>query len=120
MTLTDDKAQHESTAVAMDEADPLSTLRASFHIPTALGEGRGEPSIYFCGNSLGLQPRRARVYVEEVLEAWAKLGVDAHLEGASPWLPYHECFAHTGARLVGARVGEVVMMNSLTINLHLC
>ncbi|MHC5025003.1 MAG: kynureninase, partial [Planctomycetota bacterium] len=79
----------------------------------------GEPVIYLCGNSLGLQPTAARALVEQELDDWARLGVEAHFHGATPWYSYHEVFRETGARLVGARPGEVVMMNSLTVNLHL-
>ena len=75
--------------------------------------------MYFCGNSLGLPPAKASVYVQEVMDEWAARGVHGHREGPAPWFPYHELFRETGARLVGAQPGEVVMMNSLTVNLHL-
>jgi len=106
----------ESFARDMDAADPIRDYRDRFHIPLATD---GEPVIYLCGNSLGLQPKSARGYVEQELDDWAKLAVDAHFEGTRPWYPYHELFRDSGARLVGARPGEVVMMNSLTVNLHL-
>jgi kynureninase len=79
----------------------------------------GRPLVYFNGNSLGLMPKGARELVEEELEDWATLGVEAHFEGRTPWFSYHEVFREAGARLVGAVPGEVVMMNSLTVNLHL-
>lgn len=100
----------------MDAKDPLRGYRERFHIPCGKG---GEPVIYFCGNSLGLMPRSVREAVDQELEDWAKLAVDAHFEGRSPWYSYHEQFRETAARLVGARPGEVVLMNSLTVNLHL-
>lgn len=106
----------EKYAQALDEADPLRRFRSQFHIPIA---ANGSQVAYFAGNSLGLQPKSARVYVEEVLENWGIRGVDGHFEGNHPWYPYHEMFRESAARLVGARPGEVVMMNSLTVNLHL-
>lgn len=106
----------ERHALALDAADPLARFRSQFHIPAAPD---GTPIAYFAGNSLGLQPKSARVYIEEVLENWARRGVDGHFGGEHPWFPYHEMFRESGATLVGGRPGEVVMMNSLTVNLHL-
>lgn len=108
--------RQERHALALDAADPLRQFRDRFRIPTAAD---GSPVAYFAGNSLGLQPKSARVYIEEALVNWEKRGVDGHFGGAHPWFPYHEMFRESGARLVGARPGEVVMMNSLTVNLHL-
>jgi kynureninase len=100
----------------LDAEDPLRQYRDAFHLPV----GRdGSPLTYLCGHSLGLQPKAVRAVVEQELEAWAKLGVEAHFKGTNPWYSYHEQFREVGARLVGARPGEVVMMNSLTVNLHL-
>ena len=106
----------ESFARALDDADPLRHFREQFHLPM---RPDGRPAIYFCGHSLGLQPRAARGLVEQELDAWARLGVEAHFHGKNPWYSFHENFRETGARLVGARPGEVVFMNSLTVNLHL-
>ena len=106
----------EAFALGLDAADPLARSRDRFHLPLTPD---GEPVVYFCGNSLGLQPKEARAIVEQELEAWARLGVGAHFEAPTPWYSYHEVFRESGARLVGARPGEVVMMNSLTVNLHL-
>lgn len=106
----------EDYARHLDEADPLSDFRCRFHIPR---RPDGTEVIYFCGNSLGLQPKGVRKAVENELADWARLGVDAHFHGRHPWYSYHEIFIEPGARLVGARPGEVVMMNSLTVNLHL-
>ena len=74
---------------------------------------------YFAGNSLGLRPRATRVELLEDLDAWAALGVEGHLDAARPWLPYHELLTGPASRLVGALPSETVVMNSLTVNLHL-
>ena len=100
----------------LDAEDPLRHYRDAFHLPVSPD---GSPLTYFCGNSLGLQPKAVRGGVEQELEAWAKLGVEAHFKGTNPWYSYHEQFRDIGAGLVGAKPGEVVMMNSLTVNLHL-
>jgi kynureninase len=89
--------------------------RQHFHIPPF---GGGD-TIYLCGNSLGLQPKKAREYVLEELDDWAALGVEGHLHARHPWLPYHEFLTASMARLTGANPSEVVVMNSLTVNLHL-
>ncbi|MGY0559400.1 kynureninase [Luteimonas sp. A277] len=102
-------------ANALDAADPLHVLRSEFHIP--LHEGREQ--AYFCGNSLGLQPRRARTYVEEVLDKWAVEAVEGHFTGTGQWMPYHQLVRDGLAATVGALPSEVVAMNSLTANLHL-
>ena len=106
----------EAHALALDAADPLAPWRREFAIPT---HHDGTDVAYFCGNSLGLMPLRARDAVAQELDDWARLAVDAHLSGAHPWYSYHDNFRETGARIVGARPGEVVMMNGLTTNLHL-
>lgn len=106
----------EEFARHLDAIDELGPVRDRFHIPLVRD---GRESIYFCGNSLGCMPRDARRLVDQELEDWARLGVEGHLHARSPWYPYHEVFRETGARLVGAQPGEVVMMNSLTVNLHL-
>lgn len=105
-------------AIALDRSDPLRRFRDEFHIPTS---ANGEEEIYFVGNSLGLLPRRTPKYVDEELEKWRRLAVKAHFSGENPWMPYHEVLAEPMARLVGASAssGEVVTMNSLTVNLHL-
>jgi kynureninase len=106
----------ELFALRKDADDPLASYREQFHIPR---RPDGSPLIYFCGNSLGLQPKPARSLIEQELDDWARLGVDGHFKEQTPWYSYHELFRESGARLVGARPGEVVMMNSLTVNLHL-
>src|SRR4051812_12422064 len=100
----------------MDAGDPLKKLRERFFIPK---KNNGEDVIYFCGNSLGLQPKTVRAFVEKELEDWARLGVEGHLHAKNPWLPYHEFLAEQMAHIVGAKPTEVVVMNSLTVNLHL-
>ena len=105
----------EEQAYASDAADPLRNFRGEFVIPP---HGGGE-QLYFCGNSLGLQPRATRQAVLDELDDWGRLGVEAHFRGRHPWMPYHaEVRAHV-AELVGAQPLEVVAMNSLTVNLHL-
>ncbi len=106
----------EACATALDAADPLAKWRDQFHFPPGPD---GKPTLYFCGNSLGLQPKRTREAVLEELDDWARLGVEGHFHARHPWYPVHEEFRECGARLVGARPGEVVMMNGLTVNLHL-
>jgi kynureninase len=106
----------ESFARQQDQLDPLREYRAHFHIPRHTD---GREIIYLAGNSLGLMPARARQIVQQELDDWEKLAVEAHFKGKTPWYSYHEVFRESGARLVGARPGEVVMMNSLTVNLHL-
>jgi kynureninase len=106
----------EECARGLDASDPLRGYRERFHIPK---HANSEPVIYFAGNSLGLQPKSARRIVEQELDDWARFAVDAHFRGVTPWYSYHEVFRDSGARLVGGIPGEVVMMNSLTINLHL-
>src|SRR5437762_5231201 len=106
----------EDFALQLDAEDPLRHFRERFHLP--LGKN-GEPLIYFAGNSLGLMPKTARQIVEQELNDWAKLGVDAHLDATTPWYSYHETLREPTARLVGAKPLEVICMNSLTVNLHL-
>lgn len=90
--------------------------RERFHLPC---DANGDPLVYFCGNSLGLMPRAAATLVNEELEDWARLAVEGHFHARRPWMPYHEQLAAPLARLVGAQPGEVVAMNTLTVNLHL-
>ncbi len=108
----------EAFARELDAADPLAKERSNFLIPPSPANP-AEPSIYLVGNSLGCQPKRVRELLNEELDDWANLGVEGHLDSRRPWFSYHEQFRETGARLVGAKPGEVVMMNGLTPNLHL-
>ena len=103
-------------AQQLDTEDSLSHFRKKFHIPT---DPNNNELIYLCGNSLGLQPKTTSTYIQEELQDWAKLGVEGHTEGEHPWLPYHELLSESMAKIVGAKPSEVVMMNTLTTNLHL-
>lgn len=99
----------------LDRKDPLRKFRKEFLIPRI----KGKPCIYLCGNSLGLEPRSTRVFINQELDDWARHGVEGHLEGKRPWLYYHHFTKKPLARLVGAKPTEVVAMNQLTVNLHL-
>lgn len=103
-------------AADMDTSDPLRAFRERFHIPR---QASGGEVIYFTGNSLGLQPKTARGYVEQELDDWETLGVEGHLHAKNPWLPYHEFLTGPMARVIGAKPSETVVMNALTVNLHL-
>ncbi len=103
-------------AEKLDTEDSLSHFRKKFHIPT---DAQNNELIYLCGNSLGLQPKTTSEYIQKELQDWAKLGVEGHTEGEHPWLPYHEFLTKSMAKIVGAKPSEVVMMNTLTTNLHL-
>jgi kynureninase len=106
----------EDFARRLDAEDRLRDFRTKFYLP--LGKD-GKSVIYFAGNSLGLMPKSARQIVEEELDNWATLGVDAHHATGTPWYSYHEALREPTARLVGAKPLEVICMNSLTVNLHL-
>lgn len=106
----------EKFAQLMDKRDPLSAMREEFLMPV---DADGNPLIYMAGNSLGLQPSKVRSYIDQELMDWANLGVEGHFQAQNPWLPYHENLTESTARLVGALPREVVVMNSLTVNLHL-
>jgi len=100
----------------LDQQDELSNFRTKFYIPK---DKDGNELIYLCGNSLGLQPKSTRDYINQELEDWKNLGVEGHLHAKHPWMPYHEFLTDKMARVVGALPSEVVVMNSLTANLHL-
>lgn len=102
-------------AIAMDERDPLRAYRERFLLP----KHAGSDCVYLCGHSLGLQPKTAATYIQHELDDWAKLGVEAHFHAKNPWMPYHRLLAEQTAELIGAEPTEVVVMNSLTANLHL-
>jgi kynureninase len=106
----------ESFALAMDVRDPLAIYRERFCFPTTK---TGEDCIYLCGHSLGLQPKTVSQYIEQELKDWRELGVEGHFRARNPWMPYHRLLTEQTASLVGARPEEVVVMNSLTANLHL-
>ncbi|MGA9509878.1 MAG: kynureninase [Candidatus Sulfotelmatobacter sp.] len=106
----------EDSAVAMDERDPLRNYRERFLFPK---NANGDNCVYLCGHSLGLQPKTATEYIEQGLKDWAELGVEGHFQAANAWMPYHRLLTDQTAALVGAKPIEVVVMNSLTVNLHL-
>lgn len=99
----------------MDAIDPLAVYRSRFHFP----QHEGNPVVYLTGNSLGLQPHGAREAIDQELNDWATYGVEGHFQAKNPWYAYHEMFAEDAAKLVGALPSEVVIMNGLTVNLHL-
>lgn len=98
-----------------DENDALRSFRNKFFIP----RHQGKDCIYFTGNSLGLQPKTVAAYVQQELDDWAQMGVEGHFHAKNPWLPYHENFPRQLSAIVGCNETEVVVMNSLTVNLHL-
>ncbi|MDN3619262.1 kynureninase [Polaribacter undariae] len=103
-------------AKQQDKEDSLSYLRNQFHIPK---DKNGNDWLYFTGNSLGLQPKSTKKYINQELKDWANLGVEGHFEAKNPWLNYHELLTNKMAKIVGAKPIEVVVMNTLTTNLHL-
>jgi kynureninase len=103
-------------ALEMDAQDTLSHYRDKFHFPV---NDKGQSYLYFCGNSLGLQPVTVKESIEQELDDWKKYGVEGHLHAKHPWLPYHEFLTQGMATIVGAKPHEVVMMNTLSVNLHL-
>ncbi len=106
----------ESFAKSLDEQDLLRSFREKFYIPE---QTTGENVIYFTGNSLGLQPKTTRDYINQELDDWATFGVEGHFHAKNPWMPYHELLTEQMAEVVGGKQVEVVVMNSLTVNLHL-
>ena len=101
-------------ALKLDEDDKLKHFREKFHFPYYVDD-----IIYLNGNSLGLQPKDTEKYVLKELKDWKKYGVEGHFESETPWLPYHEFLSKPIAKIVGAMDDEVVIMNTLTVNLHL-
>ena len=102
-------------ANSLDEKDSLKHFREKFFIP----QHNGKDCIYFTGNSLGLQAKTTSKYVQQELDDWASLGVEGHFHARNPWLPYHEIFPKQLSKIVGCKENEVVVMNQLTVNLHL-
>lgn len=112
------QAYESSLAFAkkLDEDDPLRPFRGQFHLPV---QKDGTPYLYLCGNSLGLQPKPTRIQIEQELQDWQNYGVEGHFHAKLPWMPYHEFLTEAMAEVVGAKPIEVVVMNTLTVNLHL-
>lgn len=103
-------------AKKLDEQDELKSYRSQFHLPI---QKNGEEFIYFCGNSLGLQPKSTEDALLQELKDWQELGVEGHFHAKNPWMPYHEFLTKAMAKVVGAKPEEVVVMNTLSVNLHL-
>ncbi len=103
-------------AKKMDANDPLAKYRGQFYLPL---QKNGEPHVYLCGNSLGLQPKITESYILQELKDWKNLGVEGHFHAKNPWMPYHEFLTGKMAKMVGAKPIEVVVMNTLSVNLHL-
>lgn len=108
-------ANSMSFAQAMDAQDPLAHFRSRFFIP----RHNAKDAVYFTGNSLGLQPKATANFIKQELDDWAAHGVEGHFKAKNPWVSYHEPLAKPIAKLVGANENEVVVMNQLTVNLHL-
>ncbi|CAN5824290.1 kynureninase [soil metagenome] len=102
-------------AKEIDQKDPLRSFREKFYIPMI----NGKESIYFTGNSLGLQPRTTQDHVLNELEDWANYGVEGHFHAKNPWVTYHEMFPELLSEIVGGLPEEIVVMNQLTVNLHI-
>src|SRR6202008_4662010 len=98
-----------------DDNDKLKSYRDKFYFPMH----NDREVVYFTGNSLGLQPKSTQDSIVDELEDWATFGVEGHFHARNPWLSYHELLSEKTAKLVGALPSEVVMMNQLTVNLHL-
>lgn len=102
-------------AQQLDAQDPLKDFRNRFHHP----ELDGKPAIYFCGNSLGLEPKTVKASIGQELDDWAEFAVEGHFNAKTPWFSYQDIFPEQLSKVVGARPDEVTVMNSLTVNLHL-
>ena len=102
-------------AKSRDANDALKNYRSKFLFP----QHNGNDVVYFTGNSLGLQPKSTSAYIQQELNDWAQFGVEGHFLAKNPWLSYHELLTNKMAKIVGALPEETVMMNQLTVNLHL-
>ena len=103
-------------ALELDRQDPLRGLREQYWIPK---QADGSTQLYFCGNSLGLQPKSTKEAVLQELAAWQDQGVEGHFKGERPWISYNDLLRQPMAELIGAKPDETVIMNTLTVNLHL-
>ncbi len=103
-------------AQKLDQEDPLKDFQAKFHFPI---QKNGSPYVYLCGNSLGLQPKNVKEALDQELSDWSEYGVEGHFHAKNPWMPYHEFLTDAMAKVVGAKPHEVVVMNTLSVNLHL-
>ncbi len=103
-----------SFAKQCDDQDPLKEYRSRFNYPSK----DGHPYIYFCGNSLGLQPKTTVTEISKELEGWSAMGIKGYFKGDKPWVDYDKNLSASMAEIVGAKTEEVVVMNTLTVNLH--
>jgi kynureninase len=101
-------------AQAQDSKDTLAHFRTKFNFP----KHQGKDMLYFCGNSLGLQPKQSAEYVQQIMDSWANLAVEGHFKGDIPWMTYHKKLRKGMAEIVGAKETEVIAMNTLSVNLH--
>ncbi len=115
MSITTNYKNTLEFATELDTADVLKDYRKKFHFP----QHNNTNVVYFTGNSLGLQPTTTKSYIEQELNDWAQFGVEGHFLAKNPWLPYHEFLTENMAKLVGALPSETIMMNQLTVNVHL-
>ena len=106
----------KSFSEELDQKDRLKNYRDLFFIPK---DKKGNELIYFCGNSLGLQPKKTKEYIIQEVDDWKKFAVEGHFHAKNPWLPYHELLSVSYSKLIGAKASEVIAMNTLTVNLHL-
>lgn len=102
-------------AQSLDAQDELAKYQSEFEFPQL----NGKKVIYFTGNSLGLLPKRARTYIDDVMKDWSEMGVEGHFYAEKSWWDYHERFAEPLSKIVGALPSEVSVMNTLTVNLHM-
>ena len=102
-------------AQQLDSEDILNHYQDQFIFPKV----NDKRVIYFTGNSLGLQPKRTKAYVDEIMDDWGNLAVEGHFYAEKPWWDYQERFAGPLSKIVGALPSEVTVMNTLTVNLHL-
>ena len=100
---------------SLDAQDELKKYQSEFEFPKV----NGKKTIYFTGNSLGLMPKRAKKYVDDVMNDWANMAVEGHFYAEKPWWDYHERFSNPLSKIVGAKPSEVSVMNTLTVNLHM-
>ena len=106
----------EEFVLQLDVNDELEHYREKFHVPL---QKNGKEHVYLCGNSLGLQAKRTKSFINQELEDWATFGVEGHVHAKNPWMPYHELLTESYSKIVGAKQSEVVAMNTLSVNLHL-
>jgi kynureninase len=105
----------QSFAQQLDEKDELKNFREKFFIP----QHEGKDTIYFLGNSLGLQPKKVKEYIQQLLDDWAMFGVEGYWQAKNPWINYHDDFKKPLSKIAGCLPNEIVVMNQLTVNLHL-